>query len=110
MTSLCGNLVLVSSRVGQAGHGYYSVCYDSLWLLWPREEDSLRAGSPSLSQREVSMDELACGPSQVPAGLRPCPWWTGYCRSEVAALGVPCLTKACIFMIVHLIVITSDFA
>lgn len=56
------------------------------------------------------MDELACGPSQVLAGLRPCPWWTGYCRSEVAALRVPYLTEACIFTIVHLIVITSDFA
>lgn len=55
------------------------------------------------SQREVSVDELACEPSpQVLAGLRPCPWWMGYCRSEVAALRVPCPTKACIFMTAHL--------
>lgn len=56
------------------------------------------------------MDELACEPSQVLVGLRPCPWWTGYCRSEAAALRVPCLTKACIFMIVHLTVITLGLA
>lgn len=73
MTSLW-DLVLVNSWGGQAGHGYYSVCYDRLWLLWPREEDRPRAGSSSLSQREVSMDELACEPSQVLAGPRPCPW------------------------------------
>lgn len=101
--------MLVNSWGGQAGHGYYGVCYDRLWLLWPREADRTRAGSP-LSQREASMDEPACEPSQVLAGLRPCPWWIGYCRSEVAALRVPCLTKACIFMIVHLTVITLGLA
>lgn len=102
--------MLVNSWVGQAGHSYYSVCYDRLWLLWPREEDRPRAGFPSFSQREVSKDEFACEPSQVLAELRPCPWWMGYCRSEVVALRVPCLTKVCTFMKVHPTVITSDFA
>lgn len=40
---------------------------DRLLLLWPREEDRPRAVSPSFSQREVSIDGLACEPFQLPA-------------------------------------------
>lgn len=69
---LCGNLVLVSvAGEGQARYGYYMSAHRSSFL-WPREEDRTRAGSPSFSQREVSIDGLACEPFQVPAGLRPC--------------------------------------
>lgn len=45
-----------------------TVSADRPWLLWPREEDRPQAGSPSLSQREVSIDGLACELSQAMAG------------------------------------------
>lgn len=51
------------------------------WLLWPREEDRPQVGSPSLSQREMSIDGLACDPSQAMAGsaLYVVGWVKGRC-------------------------------
>lgn len=45
-----------------------TVSADRPWLLWPRKKDRPQAGSPSLSQREVSIEGLACEPSQAMAG------------------------------------------
>lgn len=45
-----------------------TVLADRPWLLWPRKKDRPQAGSPSLSQREMSIDGLACEPSQAMAG------------------------------------------
>lgn len=79
-----------------------TVSADRPRFLRPREEDRPGAGSPSLSQRQVSIDGLACEPSQVLAGLRPCPWWDGTTADQRQLLSrYPCpviMTKACIFM------------
>lgn len=53
---------------GEPGWARLLVSADRPWRLWPRKEDRPQAGSPSLSQREVSTDGLACELSQAMAG------------------------------------------
>lgn len=56
------------------------------------------------------MDELACGPFPGSCWAQALSMVDGLLQIRGSCSQAPCLTKACIFTIVHLIVITSDFA